>query len=80
MLLLPNASLGKQHRSACSWYLRIEEGGSTVADHDLCALSVRETEIYKSNGGKIEFYVRSSSNFDTLPPFLLNYKGNIILP
>ncbi len=48
-----------------------------MADHDLCTSDVRRKEIYKSASNKVELYIRGSSDFDTLPPLLLEYKGKI---
>ena len=59
----------------CSWYLNIEEEGLTAIEHNLCISDLRQLQIYSSSGSKIVMSVRTSSDINMLPPFLIQFKG-----
>ncbi len=50
----------------------------TVLEHNLCISDSRESEIFRSTGDSVELFVMGSSPLDTLPPFLLQYKGRFL--
>ncbi len=64
--------------STCtSWQLHINENGKTVAAHDLCLSNERHTEIYTSSGNMVQLQIVGSSHAETLPPFVIQYKGTL---
>ncbi len=68
---------GDPESSFCSWYLSIREGGITVLEHNLCISDLREIEIFRSASEHVEMFVMGTSSLDSLPPFLVEYKGEL---